>query len=286
MHAPRWASWLGLAGVDHHENHRARRWHRRFEWFLIPLAVWLPLQWYLEVHGDLPLEEIRILDWTVWVAFALELVVVTLLADRPWRYVRHNWVSLVIVVAAFPLYWHNGAWIAIARSLRLFVLLSVVLRIAAFFRRVLGRNQLAPTLLAIFVITILAGVLVAAVDPQRFHTPGEGIWWAWETVTTVGYGDYVPSNWPGRVIAIFLMICGVCLIALLSATFAELFIAEEERRALSLRHDIINRLAEQIGEFDRATSDRVEILRQLERLNERLDRMEQRLGGTPPPTDV
>jgi len=50
-------------------------------------------------------------------------------------------------------------------------------------------------------------------------TFGNAVWWAFCTVTTVGYGDYTPVTIPGRVIAVFLMVGGVVLVGLIVASF-------------------------------------------------------------------
>jgi voltage-gated potassium channel len=269
----KWNEFLGLAGVASHEPAAARRWHQRFEWFLVPLALWLPLQWYLEPRGELGREHIQILDWFVWGAFALETGVLTILVRDRWRYLLGNWLNLAIIVLAFPLYWHTGPWLAIARGLRLFVLFSVLIRISRFLRAMLVRNQLGPILLALIVVTLLAGVFVAAVDPA-FKTPYDGIWWAWETLATVGYGDFVPTTLAARLIAIVLMLSGVGLIGVFAATLSELFIEDEERRSRKQRNQILDQLVQHGQDFDRAAIERAEMLRLLNELLRRVDAME------------
>jgi voltage-gated potassium channel len=48
------------------------------------------------------------------------------------------------------------------------------------------------------VMTVVAGLLVTVVDRESFPSIGSGLWWATQTVTTVGYGDNIPMNLAGR----------------------------------------------------------------------------------------
>ena len=47
------------------------------------------------------------------------------------------------------------------------------------------------------VMTVVAGLLVTVVDGENFPSIGSGLWWAVQTVTTVGYGDNIPMNLAG-----------------------------------------------------------------------------------------
>jgi voltage-gated potassium channel Kch len=55
---------------------------------------------------------------------------------------------------------------------------------------------------------VVFGVVEHLVDPDTFDTVWLGMWWGVETVTTVGYGDVVPQDTGGKVIAVFLMLGG------------------------------------------------------------------------------
>ena len=63
---------------------------------------------------------------------------------------------------------------------------------------------------------------------------GQGIWWAAVTITTVGYGDVVPKTWGGRLVGVGLMLSGVILLSLTTATIASVFIERKIRRERGL----------------------------------------------------
>ena len=82
--------------------------------------------------------------------------------------------------------------------------------------------------ITISVITLLFGVLMRIADPHDFPNVGLAIWWAAETVTTIGYGDVVPTTTFGRVVAAGLMIFGFASLSLLAGIVASVFVHRQE----------------------------------------------------------
>jgi voltage-gated potassium channel len=75
-------------------------------------------------------------------------------------------------------------------------------------------------------MTIAGGVLIWLVDHDEFPNLGTGLWWALQTVTTVGFGDVVPTDLGGKIIGALLMIQGVALITVATATVAAWLIGQ------------------------------------------------------------
>jgi voltage-gated potassium channel len=101
-------------------------------------------------------------------------------------------------------------------------------------RKGLRPRDAAYLIAAFWAIAVLAfGVVERLVDPKTFHSIWLGMWWAVETVTTVGYGDIVPDQTAGKVIAAFLMLGGLSLIAVVTAAITSGFVsrADAQRRA-------------------------------------------------------
>ncbi|MGE3103840.1 MAG: ion transporter [Lysobacterales bacterium] len=261
----RLARWVGLAGVAADESCSTHRWFLRFEWLLLPLALLLPLLWLLESHRLLSPGMAMRVDAVIWAVFLIETIAITAMV-RDWRrYLRQNWMNLLIILSAPPLWLLGGHWLAgVLRLLRLLMVVAVLASMAGFARRLLARNRLGLILFVAFVVTSIGGVAVTLVDPAFAHV-GDGIWWAWVTITTVGYGDVVPVTLIGRVFAVLLMLMGLGLIALISATLVTLFQEEEEREANLLRHRVWRKLQEMDREADQR-AQHMELL--LQRLSE------------------
>lgn len=233
---------LGLAGIAQDENPRARRVARFLEWPMTLLACWIVLEWFLEAS----FKNIGISiygDWLIWAFFSAETLLMTLLVDNKPRYLIGNWVNLAIVVLGFPLLWvifpHAGG----LRALRLVVMVSLIMPVSGTLKKVLARHHLGTTLLVCFMVIIVAGTLMASIDPN-VKTPLDGIWWAWVTVTTVGYGDIVPVSTAGRLFAAMLILMGIGMFTMLTASFAAFFMAEDEKDILKIQAQNIKKLNE------------------------------------------
>ena len=74
------------------------------------------------------------------------------------------------------------------------------------------------------VITVGAGS-VTVVDSENFPSIGSGLWWAVQTVTTVGYGDVVPTNLAGRLVAALVMLLGISFLTVITASITSTFVA-------------------------------------------------------------
>ena len=75
------------------------------------------------------------------------------------------------------------------------------------------------------VITLAAGLLMTVVDRENFPSIGSGLWWAVQTVTTVGYGDHVPTTVAGRLVAAGVMLFGIGFLTVITAAITSTFVA-------------------------------------------------------------
>jgi voltage-gated potassium channel len=89
--------------------------------------------------------------------------------------------------------------------------------------------------LATVALSVLAGVLMWVIDRRDFDSIGEGVWWALQTLSTVGYGDVVPHTTWGRLLGGLVIALGVTFLAMLTATItAYLVSADQEAREAEL----------------------------------------------------
>lgn len=67
----------------------------------------------------------------------------------------------------------------------------------------------------------------AALNANEFDSVWDGVWWAMQTVTTVGYGDLIVDDVEGRIIAIVVMLVGIGFISVLTAAVASKFVTQD-----------------------------------------------------------
>ena len=107
----------------------------------------------------------------------------------------------------------------------------------------MDKKGLRPRLAAAVIATlwlaaiVVFGIVEHLVDPQSFESVWDGMWWATQTVTTVGYGDVVPDEGAGRVIASVLMIGGLSLFAVITGTITSAFVARAQAESRSKAED-------------------------------------------------
>src|SRR6478609_4894732 len=78
-------------------------------------------------------------------------------------------------------------------------------------------------------ITLLTGWLMTIADHTGFPTLGSGLWWAVQTVTTVGYGDHVPTTELGQIVAAGVMLLGIGFLTVITASITGAFVARSRR---------------------------------------------------------
>jgi voltage-gated potassium channel len=111
-------------------------------------------------------------------------------------------------------------------------------------------------------ITLGAGIVMTAIDHQNYPSIGSGLWWAVQTVTTVGYGDNVPMTLGGRLVAVLVMLVGIGFLTVVTAAITSTFVSRSRREQTP-------------WDAEAATA--------LRQLDSRLDRIEAALGRSSPP---
>lgn len=117
------------------------------------------------------------------------------------------------------------------------------------------RNAAGVIVIATLVVVVGAGVLICLIDREEYPNVGIGMWWALQTVTTVGYGDVTPTNFSGRLVGAAVMLEGTAFIAIVTAVITSTFVARatRESEAARMKHEVTDRevMERRFDELDR-----------------------------------
>lgn len=157
----------------------------------------------------------------IWVIFVVDLLARAWLSGRPGGYLIRHPIDVVLV--ALPM-------LRPLRVLRVFLAAQVLINRGA-------RMSFGRTMAAVLVGTgflMLVGAL-AMLDVERgaeganIQNFGDALWWAGVTITTVGYGDAYPVTGQGQIVAFCMMLVGISLIGVITATVAAWFVQRVRR---------------------------------------------------------
>ncbi len=194
---------------------RLEQWESRSEWVLAAVAVAFLVAYSIQVLSS-PVGAVNSLLNSVmtllYLAFIVDYVVRLVLAPQRRRWFFRHLFDLAIV--ALPV-------LRPLRLLRLLVLIKVMQRAGGDAIRGRVAVYAASSAVLFVYVASLAMLQTERSAPDSTITSfGDAIWWAVTTVTTVGYGDTYPVTVTGRVIAGLLMIGGISLIGVITATVA------------------------------------------------------------------
>lgn len=227
------------------------KWERVTEWPMTALALVFVFaySWEVIARTHIPLCEKTING--IWVLFIIDYVVSISLARNKKAWLKNNLIMLMSIVLPMfrPL-----------RLLRLVAVLNVLNRTSGMAVR--GRITMYVCGSAVLLIYIgsLAILDAERLAPNATITDfGKALWWSFVTVTTVGYGDLSPVTWQGKCIAVGLMITGIALIGVVTATLASWIVdsvdSETTKRAkksdteIKQLQDSVMRLSETVSQL-------------------------------------
>ncbi|MBA4137035.1 MAG: ion transporter [Opitutus sp.] len=184
------------------------------------------------------------LDWAVCAVFLLDFVVHLWRAPDRLGYLRWGWIDLISSIPVIE--WLR--WGRIFRVVR-------ILRALRSFHEVAEHFALAPakgTFGIVSILTVLVAIFSAlamlnverGVPGANIHSADDALWWAFVTLTTIGYGDHYPVTGAGRMIAVILVICGLSIFGTFTALVASFFVGRFQKRTDVELSDVLHEVRE------------------------------------------
>lgn len=198
----------------------------------------------------LPTEVSKLLgqiDNIICVFFLFEFIIRFVKAENKLKFMKWGWIDLLASIPTFD-FLRYGRALRLVRLLRLLRAFRSAKNLIThvFANRIKGAFTTVSMLAIAMVIFSSIAILQFETDEKSNIKTGEdAIWWAFTTITTVGYGDRYPITTEGRVVAICLMCTGVGLFGVLSGTLASWFVADKNK---AMKAEIIEEIEEDIEE--------------------------------------
>jgi len=201
------------------ETTRYEHYARRFDKLMLVLAFVFLVVWSTRiiVHNDLPRgisAALLTIQFWIWLAFLADIIIRTVLSEKSWRYLWTH--PLDVIAVALPA----------ARPLKILTIFTQGTMLASSRGRV---KTIQAVILSTILLLWIGAVWVLSAERGAAGASitnfGDALWWSIVTVTTVGYGDFTPVTVTGRIVATIMMLVGIALIGVVTASVAAWFVS-------------------------------------------------------------
>ena len=203
---------------------------------VVLLSVYVLVVLVVDTLVKLPIETARLLtfiDDAICVFFLFEFSLRFYQAENKLKFMQWGWIDLISSIPALP-------FLRAGRALRLVRLLRILraFRSTKHLIRYVFQSRVQGTFTAVCIVAVLmimfSSIAILQVEDRpdsNIKSAEDAIWWAYVTITTVGYGDKYPVTTEGRIIAAVLMTVGVGLFGTFTGFLASWFVAERKKAA-------------------------------------------------------
>lgn len=205
-----------------------------FQIFTLILSIYVLISLLIESVFLLPTDVIEILRFTdnvICMFFLLDFAIRFSKATNKRTFMKWGWIDLLSSIPMLDAF-RYGRLVRVVRVIRILraVRSTKVILHHVFKNKMQGTFSLVSVVSIILVIfgAIAMLQLEKGIDGSNIHSASDALWWAFVTITTVGYGDFYPVTYEGRIIAAILMTAGVGLFGTFTGFVASWFLEEGE----------------------------------------------------------
>lgn len=174
---------------------------------------------------------------------------------------------LIIIGCLLSLVSRDTAWSTLEWLLRLGLCAAILLRLATLVLQHMKPSHLVQMLGLALLMLGSAGAGFYWLEPN-VHGYADGVWLAFTTIATVGYGDIVPSTPASKIFAVFIVLLGYAVFSIVTANIAALFVEEDEASQQRQLHADIRALSREVNALREELRSRDRLYRQLEKQRE------------------
>ena len=193
----------------------------------------------------------RRIDDFVCVVFLLDFGVHLALAPSKKAFWRMGWIDLLSSIPEI-------GWLRWGRVFRVFRILRALRSFAAvyqhfFTERAKGTFVMVGlmSLIAVLFATIAVFEVERHAPGSNIHSAGDALWWAFSTITTIGYGDRFPVTTAGRIVAVVLVVFGLSFFGTFTAYVASFFLEKAQLKEETEIHHLIREVKRRREKIER-----------------------------------
>ncbi|MFZ6772180.1 potassium channel family protein [Undibacterium sp. SXout7W] len=244
---------------------------RFFAWLSRPLllsglVLTIPAFYFL-LSGNT--DNVRRAGHLLYLLAALTIALDTYLHWRINRYQKRRsgkmLLDILIIVGSLASSFPSAAeWGALEWLLRLGLCAAILMRIATLVLQHMKPSHLVQIIGLALLMLSAAGAGFYWLEPNVTNYPN-GVWLAFTTIATVGYGDIVPSTPASKIFAVFIVLLGYAMFSIVTANIAALFVGEEEEMFERELHADIRSLTREVSALREELRSREKLFVQMEK---------------------
>jgi voltage-gated potassium channel len=176
----------------------------------------------------------------LWLLFAVDLIFRFIISPVKRHFFKRNWLDTITVV--LPQF-------RVLRVLHAFAPGGLISKKTGLINRGSLVGGALGALIFIWVGSLMVLNAERAAPKAEIVNVGDAVWWAFETITTVGYGDFVPVTWIGRGLAVIVMLVGITLFGGITATLSAVLVRRAHQHQQQQQQDPATEILQELAEL-------------------------------------
>lgn len=198
-------------------------------------------------------------DLVVCVVFLTDFFVRLYRAPSKGRFLKWGWIDFVSSIPMLNIF-RVGRVVRVVRVFRILRAFRSTKNLVTFFLHHRKVTSFAAVATICFVLMVFSAIAILSLEDapeSNIKDPGDAFWWAFVTMTTVGYGDKYPVTGEGRIVACILMTAGAGLFATFTGFVASMFLQPEAKTTESEVQQLIREVQALSAKVEELSSSRV-----------------------------
>ena len=215
-----------------------------FQLIIVVLSIYVLVSLIISTFFNLSPELQLLLDYidnAICIVFLLNFFVGLYNTENKWKYLKWGWIDLISSIPNIDIF-RYGRILRLIRLLRILRAFRSTKVLAKYIFRKKAHGAFTTASIFATLILIFSSIAILQAETTangNIKTAEDALWWAFTTITTVGYGDKFPVTTEGRIIGVILMTAGVGLFGVFTGFIASWFVEHHQKETEITQNDTI-----------------------------------------------